>query len=167
MKNIKTDEELRKENPELYRVAREHGTEPAFKGKYVDTKDDGMYHCAVCDAGLFSSETKFDSGSGWPSFTDPATTDVLELKTDNSYGMSRTEVLCKGCGAHLGHVFPDGPKLEDGSGRCDRFCINSVSLDLKTAQNLEEGTYDHSHEQHHVDGEDEDSDDIHDHSDHH
>lgn len=126
---MKTDKELQEQHHELYTVARKGGTEAPFQGKYVDTKDDGMYHCAVCDAPLFSSETKFHSGTGWPSFTDPANTDAVELKEDTSHGMRRTEVLCKKCGAHLGHVFPDGP--EKNGKVCDRYCINSVSLDLK------------------------------------
>ena len=127
---MKTDEQLKEENPDLHRVAREKGTEAPFVGKYVDTKDDGMYHCSVCDAQLFSSDTKFDSGSGWPSFTDPANQESVELKKDETIGMNRTEVLCKKCGAHLGHVFGDGPKKDEG-GVCDRFCINSISLNLK------------------------------------
>ena len=131
---MKSDDQLKKDNPALYHIAREHGTERAFTGKYVDTKDDGMYYCAVCDAELFSSDTKFDSGSGWPSFTDPANTKALELKVDSSLGMNRTKVLCKGCGAHLGHVFPDGPVREDGKDRHSRYCINSISLDLKTEE---------------------------------
>lgn len=126
---MKSDEQLKAENPELYRVAREQGTEPAWQGAYVETKDDGMYHCAVCNAELFSSETKFDSGSGWPSFTDSANQEAVEMRIDESHGMRRTEVLCKKCGAHLGHVFPDGPKTATGT--CNRFCINSVSLDFK------------------------------------
>jgi len=126
---MKTDEELQQENPELYKVAREGGTEAPFKGKYVDEKTNGMYHCAVCGAELFSSDTKFDSKSGWPSFTDPAVADAVELHEDNTLGMRRTEVLCKNCGAHLGHVFPDGP--EKNGKVCDRYCINSVSLELK------------------------------------
>lgn len=126
---MKSDEQLQSEHPELYRVARAGGTEAAFTGKHVDTKSDGMYHCAVCEAVLFSSDTKFDSGSGWPSFTDPASASAVELRADDSHGMRRTEVLCKSCGAHLGHVFPDGPKT--ASGICDRFCINSISLDLR------------------------------------
>lgn len=126
---MKTDTELQKENPELYKVAREGGTEAPFKGKYVDEKSDGMYHCAVCGAALFSSDTKFESGTGWPSFTDPAVADAVELREDDSHGMSRTEVRCKTCGAHLGHVFHDGP-VKNGN-VCDRYCINSVSLELK------------------------------------
>lgn len=126
---MKTDEELQKEHPELYVVARESGTERAFTGKYVHEKSDGMYHCAVCDAPLFSSETKFDSKSGWPSFTDPVNQGAVELVEDYSHNMRRTEVRCKHCKAHLGHVFPDGPK--EGAKTCDRYCINSVSLELK------------------------------------
>ena len=123
---MKTDTELKRDNPELYTVARESGTEAAFKGKYVDEKADGMYHCAVCDASLFSSDTKFDSKSGWPSFTDPANSGAVELIEDYGHGMKRTEVRCKNCDAHIGHVFPDGPS-ESGN----RFCINGISLDLK------------------------------------
>jgi len=126
---MKTDEELKKENPELYHVARQSGTEAPHTGKYVETKDDGMYHCAVCGAPLFSSDTKFDSASGWPSFTDPTNTEAVTLTDDTSGGMTRTEVQCKYCGAHLGHVFPDGPEKEGSV--CDRFCINSVSLELR------------------------------------
>ena len=123
------DETLKQTNPELYRIAREGGTEAPFTGKYVGTKDDGMYHCAVCGAPLFSSDTKFDSKTGWPSFTDPANTEAIALYEDNAHGMVRTEVRCANCNAHLGHVFPDGP--EKNGKVCDRFCINSVSLDLK------------------------------------
>ena len=120
---------LKKENPELYRVAREGGTEPAFTGEYVHTEEDGMYHCAVCGTPLFSSKTKFDSESGWPAFTDPAIKDAVKLIDDDTHGMHRTEVRCARCDAHLGHVFPDGPKKNGKT--CDRFCINSISLDLK------------------------------------
>lgn len=123
------DEILKKEKPELYKVARGGGTEPAFTGEYVHTEEDGMYHCAVCGAPLFSSDTKFDSGSGWPSFTDPVVKESVKLLDDDSHGMRRTEVRCANCDAHLGHVFPDGP-VKNGK-TCDRFCINSVSLDLK------------------------------------
>jgi len=126
---MKSDEDLKKENPELYKIAREAGTEPAFTGMYVHTKDNGMYCCAICDTPLFSSETKFESGSGWPSFTEPRDTEAITLHPDDSHGTRRTEVRCKKCGAHLGHVFPDGPK-KDGK-TCDRYCINSVSLELK------------------------------------
>ena len=126
---MKSDDELKRDNPALYEVARENGTEARFSGKYVATKDDGTYHCAVCEAPLFSSETKFDSKTGWPSFTDPAAAEAVTLHEDNKFWMKRTEVRCKQCDAHLGHVFPDGPK-KDGK-TCDRYCINSVSLDLK------------------------------------
>jgi len=125
--NMKKDEEL---SPELFRIAREGGTEAPFSGAYVDNHEKGMFNCAVCGAELFSSNTKFDSGTGWPSFTEPANLKNIELKEDTSAGMSRTEVLCKTCGAHLGHVFDDGPA--DSGGK--RYCINSVCLDLKKDQ---------------------------------
>ncbi len=112
--------------PEEYRVMREKGTEPAFTGKYYDSHEQGMYRCAACGNELFSSDTKFDSGTGWPSFTEPANQEHIELKEDRSYGMARTEVICKHCGAHLGHVFEDGP---GPAGK--RYCINSVCLDLE------------------------------------
>ncbi len=127
---MKSDAELRAENPELYRVAREGGTEAPFTGKYADDHADGMYHCAVCDAPLFSSTSKFESGTGWPSFTDPAVKDAVRLHEDTSHGKRRTEVLCAKCGAHLGHVFPDGPARQGKV--CDRYCINSVSLEKKS-----------------------------------
>ncbi|HEY4509888.1 MAG TPA: peptide-methionine (R)-S-oxide reductase MsrB [Candidatus Paceibacterota bacterium] len=110
-----------------YRVMREKGTEQAFTGRYFDSHEKGMYKCAACGVGLFSSNTKFDSGTGWPSFTEPANLANIELKEDNSLGMNRTEVLCKNCGSHLGHVFEDGP--EDKGGK--RYCINSVCLELE------------------------------------
>lgn len=122
-------DKLQKENPELYRVAFEKGTEAPFVGKYLDNKEQGAYHCAVCGAELFSSEVKFDSGTGWPSFTNPKNREAVELLEDTSHGMHRTEVLCKKCGAHIGHVFKDGP-VKDGK-VCDRYCINDVSLDFK------------------------------------
>lgn len=112
--------------PEEYAVMREKGTEAPFTGEYVHTKDEGMYVCKGCGAELFSSDTKFDSGTGWPSFTEPANLENIELIEDDSMGMHRTEVLCKHCGAHLGHVFDDGPG--DGG---KRYCINSICLDLK------------------------------------
>ncbi|HXF44447.1 MAG TPA: peptide-methionine (R)-S-oxide reductase MsrB [Candidatus Paceibacterota bacterium] len=115
---------------ELRRVAFEKMTEPPFTGKYVDEKTEGIYKCAVCGAGLFSSNAKFDSGTGWPSFTEPANLESIDLKEDKSLGMQRTEVLCKKCGAHLGHVFDDGPKDRGGK----RYCINSVCLNLETKE---------------------------------
>lgn len=121
---MKSDKEL---SSKLYDVARKKGTEAPFTGEYWNCHEKGMYRCAVCGAELFSSDAKFDSGSGWPSFTEPATLEKVELKKDLSHGMIRTEVLCKSCGAHLGHLFDDGP--EDKGGK--RFCINSVCLDLE------------------------------------
>ncbi|HVZ11389.1 MAG TPA: peptide-methionine (R)-S-oxide reductase MsrB [Candidatus Paceibacterota bacterium] len=122
--NIKKDQEL---DSELYAVARKGGTEAPFTGKYWDSHKKGMYKCAVCGQELFSSDTKFDSGTGWPSFTEPANLEHIELKQDLSHGMVRTEVLCKKCGAHLGHLFEDGPKDKGGK----RYCINSVCLELE------------------------------------
>ncbi|MBI2065157.1 MAG: peptide-methionine (R)-S-oxide reductase MsrB [Candidatus Yanofskybacteria bacterium] len=120
--------------PEQYKVLREKGTEAAFTGKYYKNKEAGMYVCGACGQELFSSDTKFDSGTGWPSFTDPVNREHIELKDDSSHGMSRTEVLCKKCGSHLGHVFPDGPKnMPDGTPASgQRYCINSLSLDFKS-----------------------------------
>lgn len=111
---------------EQYQVCRMKGTERAFAGRYTDEKTTGSYHCICCDAPLFSSVTKYDSGSGWPSFTEPLVPENVLEDHDDSHGMRRTEVLCAKCDAHLGHVFPDGPKP---SGL--RYCINSISLDLK------------------------------------
>ena len=125
----KTDEEWASElTPEQYEVMRRHGTEPAFTGKYTYSKDTGMYRCAACGAELFASDSKFDSGTGWPSFTEPAIAEAVELHEDSSYGMRRTEVLCRRCGGHLGHVFDDGPGPTG-----QRWCINSVALDLDTS----------------------------------
>ncbi|MFO0702287.1 MAG: peptide-methionine (R)-S-oxide reductase MsrB [Candidatus Andersenbacteria bacterium] len=121
---MKKDREL---SPELYQVARQKGTEAPFSGKYVHTTEKGMYVCAVCGNELFSSDTKFDSGTGWPSFTEPANRKNILLKEDTSGGVRRTEVICKNCGAHLGHVFDDGPSDKGGQ----RYCINSVCLLLK------------------------------------
>ena len=123
----KSDEEWRRElTPEQYEVMRRGGTERAFTGPYVDEKSDGMYRCAGCGAELFSSDTKFDSGTGWPSFTEPVNLEHVELRDDSSLGMRRTEVVCKHCDAHLGHVFPDGPPDRGGQ----RFCINGCALEL-------------------------------------
>ena len=125
----KTDQEWREElTPEQYEVLRSKATERPFTGRYVHTKDRGMYRCGACGTELFSSDTKFDSGSGWPSFTEPANTENIELIPDNSHGMRRTEVVCKACGGHLGHVFDDGP----GPTR-QRYCINSCALELDPA----------------------------------
>jgi peptide-methionine (R)-S-oxide reductase len=123
----KSDQEWKTQlSPEQYHVLREHGTEPAFSGRYVHTKADGTYCCAACGAELFSSDTKFDSGTGWPSFTEPVNQKNVELREDRSFFMRRTEVLCGTCGSHLGHVFDDGPGPTG-----QRWCINSLSLDLR------------------------------------
>ncbi len=123
---IPTDDELRERlSPLQYEVTQKAGTERAFTGAYWDTKEPGTYRCIVCDQVLFMSDTKYDSGSGWPSFTDPATADAVRFVEDTAHGMVRTEVRCGRCGAHLGHVFPDGPGPTG-----ERFCMNSASLRL-------------------------------------
>jgi peptide-methionine (R)-S-oxide reductase len=120
----KSEAEWQRElSPEQYQVLRRKGTERAFTGRYWNHHDHGMYRCAGCGTELFSSETKYDSGSGWPSFTAPAEAENVATETDSSYGMVRTEVLCAKCHGHLGHVFPDGPGPEG-----QRYCINSASL---------------------------------------
>ncbi len=121
---MKQDKEL---SEELYRVARGKGTEEPFTGHYWNSHEQGMFACAVCGAKLFSSDAKFDSGTGWPSFTEPANQENIILKKDGMWGMRRTEVICKNCGAHLGHVFNDGPVNKGGK----RYCINSVCLALE------------------------------------
>ncbi len=124
----KTDEEWRAElTPEQYQVLRRKGTERAFTGRFWNAKDKGMYRCAGCGAELFSSDTKSDSGTGWPSFTEPANTANVELHRDYSHGMVRTEVVCATCGGHLGHVFDDGPRDAGGL----RYCINGCALKLE------------------------------------
>ncbi len=112
-------------SPEQYDILRQKGTEPAFTGAYWQNHETGAYHCAGCGAQLFRSDTKFDSGSGWPSFTEPADLEAVELRPDPSHGMSWTEVVCRSCGGHLGHVFDDGPAP---TGK--RYCINSAALTM-------------------------------------
>lgn len=123
-----TEEEAKKKlTPEEYRMLRERGTEAPFTGKYWDEHAKGVYRCRACGAELFSSDTKFDSGTGWPSFTEPANRAHIELREDTSHGMRRVEVTCRNCGSHLGHVFEDGPQEKGGK----RYCINSACLELE------------------------------------
>ena len=124
----KTDAQWREElTPEQYQVLRKAGTERAFTGKYWNNHDDGIYRCAGCGAELFGSDTKFESGSGWPSFTEPKVAEAVTLKRDISHGMIRTEVECARCGGHLGHVFDDGPRDRGGQ----RYCMNSCAMDFQ------------------------------------
>jgi len=128
-RRIPTDDELRSKLTTLqYEVTQKAGTERAFSGTYWDTKDAGVYRCIVCEEELFTSDTKYDSGSGWPSFTEAVDPAKVTMREDRSHGMVRTEAVCTTCGAHLGHVFPDGPGPTG-----DRFCMNSASLDFDPA----------------------------------
>lgn len=127
-RKIISDDELRRRlTAEQYRITQKKGTERAFTGQYTDQKADGTYLCVVCGDPLFSSSSKYDSGSGWPSFYEPAETARIDTEDDRSLGMRRTEVICGSCGAHLGHVFPDGPQPTGL-----RYCINSASLDFES-----------------------------------
>lgn len=126
-KVVKSNDEWKtKLTPQQYHITREHGTEPAFTGQYHDLKAKGVYHCVNCGTPLFSSEQKYDSGSGWPSYWAPMNDEVIETEIDRSHGMTRVEAKCAVCGAHLGHIFEDGPKPTG-----QRYCINSAALDFE------------------------------------
>jgi methionine-R-sulfoxide reductase len=138
-KVVKTDEEWAKQlTAEQYRIARNKGTEPAFCGAFYDQHKPGIYYCICCDLPLFTSEAKFDSGTGWPSFFQPVAKENVLSKPDHSYGMNRVEIECVRCGAHLGHVFEDGPRPTGL-----RFCLNSASLSFKENQHLKDATAGH------------------------
>jgi peptide-methionine (R)-S-oxide reductase len=132
-KQIDVDELRERLDPEQFHVTQEAGTERAFTGVYWDCHDEGVYRCVVCDEPLFRSDTKFESGTGWPSFWQPISEDAVERHTDTSHGMVRVEATCGNCGAHLGHVFPDGPRPTG-----ERFCMNSASLRLDRDAALDE-----------------------------
>ena len=130
-KPFENSESLRERlTDQQYRCTQEADTEAPFSGIYWDETRDGTYRCIVCNESLFSSESKFDSGCGWPSFDAPIQENIIELRSDHSFGMFRTETLCANCGAHLGHIFPDGPTLTG-----DRYCINSACIDLEIKEN--------------------------------
>ncbi|HBW3102279.1 TPA: peptide-methionine (R)-S-oxide reductase MsrB [Klebsiella pneumoniae] len=134
MANKPTPEELKNGLSEMqFYVTQHHGTEPPFTGRLLHNKKNGVYHCLVCDAPLFNSQTKYDSGCGWPSFYEPVSAEAIRYLTDNSHGMQRIEIRCGNCDAHLGHVFPDGPHPTG-----ERYCVNSASLSFTDEQNGEQ-----------------------------